>query len=227
MGWLLSNKNFIAPVCHEQIEIVYQDHDIVVISKPSGLLSVPGRLKENFDSVASRLQALFCEVHIVHRLDMDTSGLMVVALNKQAHRDLSIQFQDRKTEKKYQAVVLGNLLEEEGEINLPIMTDWPNRPLQKVDFEQGKPSQTLYKVLEHFQQCGKVVNRVDLTPITGRSHQLRIHLSEIGHPIVGCSFYGNEQSTTLATRLLLHARQLGFTHPISLEYLLFDSVVPF
>lgn len=223
----MSGKNFIAPVCHEQIEIIYQDEHIVVLNKPSGLLSVPGRLKENHDSVASRLQLLFGEAYIVHRLDMDTSGLMVIALNKAAHRHLSIQFQDRKTEKEYEAVVLGELKNLEGCIDLPIMTDWLNRPLQKIDFEEGKPSKTLYKVHEIFllEQCA--VSRVVLRPITGRSHQLRIHMAELGHAILGCRFYGSEKSIELSSRLQLHAKQLAFSHPVSNERLLFDTTVPF
>lgn len=220
-------RHYIAPPCHEPLSICYQDTDIIVVEKPSGLLSVPGRLKENSDSVQTRLEKMKLTPTIVHRLDMATSGLMVVALNKEGARQLNEQFRLRSVGKKYEAVCLGRLAEQSGEIDLPIMVDWPNRPKQKIDHENGKSSLTRYYVMSQEQVNETDVNRVELEPITGRSHQLRIHLFAIGHPILGCKFYQRENSLSMAPRLLLHAKQLSFQHPTDSKTMTFESVVPF
>ncbi|CAH0541491.1 bifunctional tRNA pseudouridine(32) synthase/23S rRNA pseudouridine(746) synthase RluA [Vibrio marisflavi] len=191
------------------IDIVFQDDDILVVNKPSGLLSVPGKLQEHYDSMWSRLVEEFAEIQVVHRLDMSTSGLMLLAKNKQAERALKKQFQYRLTHKIYYARVWGNLARDEGEVDLPLICDWPNRPRQKVCFEHGKPSKTLYQVVEREQQTCVV----RLLPITGRSHQLRVHMQALGHPIVGDEFYSTGEALEFSDRLQLHAAELSFYHP--------------
>ncbi|RRJ85419.1 RluA family pseudouridine synthase [Aestuariirhabdus litorea] len=202
---------YIAPPCHEPLQILRETAGFWVVSKPSGLLSVPGRAPENQDSVITRLQALSGEAWAVHRLDMDTSGLLVVARNKASLSALSRQFQQRSVSKLYQALVFGLPEAEEGTIELPLICDWPNRPRQKVDWQQGKPSLTHWRVLA--RDPGRHCSLLALTPVTGRSHQLRVHLAEIGHPILGCRFYGHGDSIAAAERLMLHAGQLAFDDP--------------
>lgn len=201
---------FIVPFCKEPVSILYQDNDLLLVNKPSGLLSVPGRHPDNKDCLINRVQKDYPTARIVHRLDMDTSGIMVIALNADSHRHLNRQFEQRKTEKRYEAIVHGIMEKDEGEIDLPICCDWPNRPLQKVDYEYGKAAQTHFTVLKRNKENNQT--RVSLKPITGRSHQLRIHLATIGHPILGCEFYGGEAAKR-AERLLLHACELQLTHP--------------
>lgn len=191
------------------VDIVYQDEHIVAVNKPSGLLSVPGRLEEHFDSMWSRLVVQYPDIQVVHRLDMSTSGLMIFALNKRAESDLKKQFQYRLTHKIYYARVWGRVENDEGEIDLPLICDWPNRPLQKVCFEHGKPSQTRYQVVAREEQT----TVVRLLPITGRSHQLRVHMMALGHPIVGDEFYATEEAKHFSDRLQLHAAELCFYHP--------------
>ncbi|WP_426416396.1 RluA family pseudouridine synthase [Aestuariirhabdus sp. LZHN29] len=202
---------YIAPPCLEPLQVVREDPGFWLVSKPSGLLSVPGRAPENRDSVITRLQERGGEAWAVHRLDMDTSGLLVVARDKLSLSALSRQFQQRTVSKRYQAMVYGVPQEDTGTIELPLICDWPNRPRQMVDWQQGKPSLTHWRVLER----DPVHNRslLELTPVTGRSHQLRVHLAEIGHPILGCRFYGHEDSIPAAPRLMLHAWQLAFDDP--------------
>ena len=202
---------FIVPHCDEAVEILQQDESFLLVNKPNELLSVPGKHPDNRDCLISRLQQDFRTARIVHRLDMSTSGIMVVALTAASHRELSRQFELRQTDKHYIAWVDGLMQEEQGSITLPIITDWPNRPLQKVCYETGKKAQTDYVVLQ--RDSDKQQTRVLLKPITGRSHQLRIHLAEIGHPILGCRFYGSEASIAKSPRLLLHAEKLVFQHP--------------
>jgi tRNA pseudouridine32 synthase / 23S rRNA pseudouridine746 synthase len=190
------------------VPVLHLDARIIALDKPSGLLSVPGRLPENKDSLALRVQAAFPGALTVHRLDGDTSGVIVMALDAEAHRALSLQFQERQVEKSYQALAWGQPDTDEGEINLPLMVDWPNRPRSKVD-PAGKPSRTHWRVQERLaDRC-----RLMLTPLTGRSHQLRIHLAEIGHPILGDPFYATPAARALAPRLLLHAERLVICHP--------------
>ncbi|WP_413735285.1 bifunctional tRNA pseudouridine(32) synthase/23S rRNA pseudouridine(746) synthase RluA [Sodalis sp. RH21] len=192
------------------LHILYQDAHIMVVNKPSGLLSVPGRAPEHNDSVMSRIQAQFPQAQSVHRLDMATSGVIVVAMTKAAERELKRQFRDREPRKYYIARVWGHPAQEEGLIDLPLICDWPNRPKQKVCFETGKAAQTGYRVLSYDDDF---TARMLLTPITGRSHQLRVHMQALGHPILGDSFYATPEALAMSGRLLLHAQELAITHP--------------
>ncbi len=212
-----------APPAHTGLTILYHDDDFLVLDKPSGLLSVPGRVAENKDSLSSRVQLEYPEATIVHRLDMDTSGIMAMALNKEAHRAISRQFEFKETDKTYIAVVWGQLETDAGEVDLPMRCDWPNRPLQIVDFEQGKKALTKWKVLDREEDR----SRVELTPITGRSHQLRVHMQSLGYPIMGDPFYAKGDALIKSERLLLHAAELSFTHHLSGEKINIRSKVPF
>lgn len=203
--------------------ILYADTSLIVIDKPSGLLSVPGRGADKQDCLTSRIQTFYPDALNVHRLDMETSGLIIMARGKEAHRSLSLAFQERQVEKRYVAVVAGRLAEETGEISLPLICDWPNRPRQIVDFNIGKPSLTRYHLLEYLDDC----SRVALSPETGRSHQLRVHMQAIGHAILGDSLYADEQARQRAPRLLLHAEFLALSHPVSGARLEFDCPAPF
>lgn len=165
--------------------ILYQDEHIMVVNKPSGLLSVPGRLEEHKDSVMTRIQRDFPQAESVHRLDMATSGVIVVALNKAAERELKRQFREREPKKQYVARVWGHPQPAEGLVDLPLICDWPNRPKQKVCYETGKAAQTEYEVLEYAEDN---TARVRLKPITGRSHQLRVHMLALGHPILATAW---------------------------------------
>jgi tRNA pseudouridine32 synthase/23S rRNA pseudouridine746 synthase len=202
--------------------VLYIDYHMLVAEKPAGLLSVPGRLPENKDCLITRLQADYPDALTVHRLDMATSGLMVFARGAEAHRTLSKAFADRQVSKRYIAVVAGRL-ERQGEVDLPLITDWPNRPRQKIDHEIGKPSLTRWRVLE----AGESTTRVELEPVTGRSHQLRVHMMAIGHPILGDVFYAPADIEALSPRLLLHADRLSLPHPVSGEAMDFRSPAPF
>ncbi len=183
----------------------------MVVNKPGGLLSVPGRLAEHKDSVMTRIQRDFPTAESVHRLDMATSGVLVVALNKAAERELKRQFREREPQKTYIARVWGHPAQEKGLVDLPLICDWPNRPKQKVCFDTGKPAQTLYQVLEYEKDnCA----RMQLKPITGRSHQLRVHMQALGHPILGDNFYADDAARLMAPRLQLHAETLTITHPL-------------
>ncbi|MGB0360297.1 MAG: pseudouridine synthase [Endozoicomonas sp.] len=220
----MMKASFIVPDCIEVLTELYRDHSIVVVNKPAGLLSVPGKPPNDRDSVLSRLQHINEETRVAHRLDMSTSGLMVFALNVSSHRSLSIQFQNREIQKEYIADVWGILANTEGSIDLPLRCDWPNRPKQMVDFKHGKPSLTHFSALEI---KGDNIQRVLLKPVTGRSHQLRVHMAEIGHPIIGCEFYANSQARDASHRLHLHASYLSFVHPVTLEKLTFENPVSF
>ncbi|MEK6307043.1 MAG: bifunctional tRNA pseudouridine(32) synthase/23S rRNA pseudouridine(746) synthase RluA [Pantoea dispersa] len=192
------------------LHILYQDEHIMVVNKPSGLLSVPGRLEEHKDSVMTRIQRDFPQAESVHRLDMATSGVIVVALTKAAERELKRQFREREPAKQYVARVWGHPAAEQGIIDLPLICDWPNRPKQMVSVELGKPAQTEYQVLAYDADNSA---RVQLKPITGRSHQLRVHLLALGHPILGDRFYAHPEALAMAPRLQLHAESLTITHP--------------
>ena len=205
------------------LEIRFFDEDIVVVSKPTLLLSVPGRGEDKQDCVVSRLERDFPGIREVHRLDWETSGLLLLARNKAAHRELSRQFQEREVDKSYTAVVAGVPEERQGEIDLPLRCDWPNRPRQMVDPLQGKPSLTRWELLS----AGSDRSRLRLIPITGRSHQLRVHLMTIGHPILGDRLYAHDKAHAMAGRLLLHATTLAFTHPESGEDMRFCDEPPF
>jgi len=208
------------------INILYHDQDIVVIEKPSMLLSVPGRGDNKYDSVATRLQRRFPNLGVAHRLDWETSGLMVFALHKEPLRELNRQFMERIVKKEYQAKVFGELLGE-GEIDVPMRCDWENRPRQIVDFNQGKSAYTQWQhVSSHF--CDKLpISHIKLIPRTGRSHQLRVHLQHMQHPILGDGLYAHQTARNLAPRLQLHATQLSFYHPLNGQEMKFESLCPF
>ena len=205
--------------------LVHADPALLVVAKPSGLLSVPGRGADKQDCLISRVQIDYPDALIVHRLDFDTSGLLVLARGKRIHRALSIQFQERQVDKRYVAVIAGKLDAECGEVCLPLVVDWPNRPRHIVDFATGKPSLTRYRV--HSYDAQKHCTRVELTPETGRTHQLRVHMQALGHPILGDSLYADAASLAQADRLLLHAEFLAFAHPETDEPLNFDCPAPF
>lgn len=205
--------------------IVHADDSLLVLDKPAGLLTQPGRGEHLHDSLATRLQAVFGDALIVHRLDMATSGLIVLARGREVHARLSRQFRERQVRKHYVAVVDGLVAAGQGEINLPLVADWPNRPRQKVDAVSGKPSRTLYRVIDHDPQQG--CTRVALQPVTGRSHQLRVHLLALGHPILGDALYADARVRDAAPRMLLHASELAFEHPLDGRALVFQSAPPF
>ncbi len=208
---------------YKEIEIIYADDYLVVANKPTLLLSVPGRGEDKQDCLISRLSVKFPAILTVHRLDWETSGLTVLALNKDIHRQLSRQFQEREVNKEYVAVVYGQPEQDLGEINLPLRCDWENRPRQIVDPVQGKASQTYWQCLERLSDRSRLL----LKPVTGRSHQLRVHLQQLGHPILGDPLYAHPQALNMAERLLLHASQLEFKHPAKREMVKFCSPVPF
>ncbi|ESQ74718.1 pseudouridine synthase [Asticcacaulis sp. AC402] len=199
--------------------IVYADEAVVVADKPAGLLSVPGRGPDKQDCLVSRVREIYPDALTVHRLDMATSGLIVLGRGPDAQRALSKAFENRRTEKLYVAVVHGSA-PDEGEVDLPLITDWPNRPRQKVDYDIGKPSLTRYRTLSR----DDTTSRVELEPVTGRSHQLRVHMLAIGHPIVGDEFYCQDIP---APRLLLHAEHLAVPHPLTGEMTYCHSPAPF
>jgi tRNA pseudouridine32 synthase/23S rRNA pseudouridine746 synthase len=205
--------------------VLHVDAHVVAVDKPSGLLSVPGRGEANADCVSARVQAVYADAHIVHRLDMGTSGVMVLGRGAQAQRALSRSFERRDTDKTYEALVSGCVAEEAGEIDLPLICDWPNRPRQKVDFVVGKPSLTRWEVLARDPVRG--TTRLRLRPVTGRSHQLRVHLQALGHPILGDDLYAPPAVVAQAPRLLLHATWLSLPHPHSAERLTLHAPVPF
>lgn len=204
--------------------VLYQDEHIMVVNKPSGLLSVPGRQEEHRDSIMTRIQRDYPAAESVHRLDMATSGVIAVALTKAAERELKRQFREREPKKQYLARVWGHPAQEKGLVDLPLICDWPNRPKQKVCFETGKSAQTEYEVLEY---AADNTARVMLKPITGRSHQLRVHMQALGHPILGDRFYATPEALEMAPRLLLHAETLTITHPKFATRMTFKAPVDF
>jgi tRNA pseudouridine32 synthase / 23S rRNA pseudouridine746 synthase len=212
-------------MCTGSVEIVHADAHCLVALKPAGLLSVPGLGVNGNDCFAARVQAEFADALVVHRLDMATSGLMLFARGAPAQRSLSIAFAARAVHKRYVAIAAGRMSEEHGEIDLPLAADWPNRPRQKVDRAAGKPSLTRWRVLA--RDAAADTTRLALEPITGRAHQLRVHLLAIGHPIVGDALYAPADVLARSTRLLLHASALSFAHPASGEQLAFESAAPF
>lgn len=201
------------------------DEHLLVLDKPAGLLAVPGRGEDKQDCLSARAQKLWPDALVVHRLDMATSGLFLMGRGLHMQRILSRAFAEREVDKRYEAVVAGHLgsAGAEGVIALPLAADWPNRPLQKVDAEHGRPSTTRWRVLA----AGDDTTRLALEPVTGRSHQLRVHLQAIGHPILGDALYAPAGIRDRAPRLLLHACALRFAHPATGEPLALDSPVPF
>lgn len=208
--------------CNDGLNLIYRDESLIVANKPAGLLAVPGRGLDKQDCLASRVQAEFPDALIVHRLDMATSGMLLFARGAEMQRRLSQMFREHEIQKRYVAVVSGSLEPLSGEIDLPLISDWPNRPRQKVDHFAGKRSLTRYRLLEN--SAG--TSRVELEPITGRTHQLRVHMAAIGHPILGDALYGGEVSGG-AGRLLLHASALSFAHPLNAGPLNLASEPPF
>lgn len=203
--------------------VLHCDDALLLIDKPSGLLSVPGKSEAHRDCLEARVKSAFPEALLVHRLDMDTSGVMIFARTKTAQRHLGLQFERRKTTKTYVARVQGHVRQDRGVIDLPLIVDWPNRPLQMVDHERGKPAQTHWLVLEREQTA----TRLELTPVTGRSHQLRVHMRELGHTILGDRFYGTPDVIAAADRLQLHAHRLELHHPDGGQRVTFQSKIPF
>ena len=203
--------------------LVYLDEQLLVLEKPAGLLAVPGRGEDKQDCLSSRAQRLWPDALVVHRLDMATSGLFVMARGLHVQRLLSRAFAERGVRKRYEAVVAGAMGTDAGVIELPLARDWPNRPLQKVDHAEGRPSTTRWRVLE--RDSGST--RLELEPVTGRTHQLRVHLQAIGHPILGDALYAPVDVQGAAPRLQLHATSLQLRHPASGEALAFDSPAPF
>lgn len=220
---------FIAPPCHDEIETLYQDEHLVLINKPAGLLSLSGKNPQNLDSVHYRLVQTFPGCTLVHRLDFGTSGLMVVALNKAVNAALCQQFSNRSVTKVYSALLCGHLEKEEGVIDAPIAKDPALFPLMSICATHGKPARSRYQVVERVYQDGVPLTRVVLTPETGRTHQLRIHCRELGHPILGCDLYGGRllPGTEQTPRLMLHASELSFIHPVSQALLTMRHPSPF
>jgi tRNA pseudouridine32 synthase / 23S rRNA pseudouridine746 synthase len=247
------------------LEVVYEDHALLVLNKPSGLLSVPGKGDDKQDCLSARVQARFADAQVVHRLDMATSGLMLMARGAAMQRALSDAFASRTVEKRYAAIVVGELLMPTttapallpvphgwAEIDLPIALDWPNRPRRIIDAALGKPSVTRWRVLPGQSQAVHATyttqeppssaetpagrpafdrsapfTRLELAPVTGRSHQLRVHLAALGHPILGDGLYAPPDVQARASRLLLHATGLVFAHPATGQTLCFSSATPF
>jgi tRNA pseudouridine32 synthase/23S rRNA pseudouridine746 synthase len=204
---------FIAPPCHAEIEIHFEDEHLLLINKPSGLLSLSGKNPLNKDSVHFRLVQDFPTATLLHRLDFGTSGIMIVALNKTVNAEIGKQFQLGLVNKSYTAVLYGHLAEDRGLIEYPIAKDTDNFPLQKICYETGKKAVTQYQVIERLDNPPRT--RVLFFPISGRTHQLRIHSRELGHPILGCDLYKNADSFVMAERLLLHATTIEFIHPVT------------
>ncbi|MBW8880222.1 MAG: RNA pseudouridine synthase [Asticcacaulis sp.] len=196
---------------------------MVVADKPSGLLSVPGRGPDKQDCLIARVQADFPDALTVHRLDMATSGLIVLGRGTEAQRRLSIAFSQRDVAKRYVAIVAGRVDADAGEVDLPLITDWPNRPKQMIDHAIGKPSLTRYRVVTREEDR----TRVELEPVTGRSHQLRVHMMALGHPIVGDALYAPPDIVAMSGRLLLHASDLTIPHPGTGERMTFSRPIPF
>ena len=191
------------------LPIAYMDDEVVVIDKPSGLLSVPGKTPDLDDCVEARAKKWLPSAHIVHRLDMDTSGLIILARSKRGQRDLSKQFEQRAIAKTYMAIVWGAPEKDEGVIDLPLTSDWPRRPLQKVCFETGKRAVTHWRVVQRNART----TLMRLTPETGRSHQLRVHMLNLGHPIIGDPFYAEGEALAASDQLELYATELGWRCP--------------
>jgi tRNA pseudouridine32 synthase / 23S rRNA pseudouridine746 synthase len=206
-------------------DLLHEDDWCLVAVKPAGLLSVPGRGEANQDCLSTRLQSRYPDALVVHRLDMATSGLFIMGRGLAMQRGLARAFEQRQVDKRYVAVVTGEPARAEGTIELPIGADWPNRPRQQVDAERGRPSVSRYRVLGPGPLPG--TTRLELEPVTGRTHQLRVHLMAIGHPIVGDALYAPEAAATAAPRLWLHATELRLPHPFTGEPVHWTSAAPF
>ncbi len=214
---------FIYQPPQDNIEILHQDDDILVVNKPAGLLSVPGRLPEHKDSLISRIQEQWSTALIVHRLDMETSGVMIFALNKTTQSHLAYQFQNRKVEKVYMARIWGHPTKDTGCIEAPLICDWPNRPKQKIDHQHGRHAITNWEMLKKEEKT----TLVKLKPITGRSHQLRVHMLYLNHPIVGDRLYGTGDALNYSKRLHLHSQSLSIIHPNKKQPVFFTTQASF
>lgn len=214
--------SFVYQPTSEQPQIIHADHEVLVVAKPHGLLSVPGRGEDRADCLIARLRGAFPTILLVHRLDLDTSGVMVFGLTPHAQRHLSKQFEERRVKKTYIARLWGQLQPKTGRVDLPLIVDWPNRPRQKVDHDQGRPAQTDWRVIRSDQD----ETRVRLSPLTGRSHQLRVHMAGTGHPILGDPLYATGAAAGFP-RLMLHAETLRFKHPDTGVMQTFSAPVPF
>ncbi len=188
--------------------VLHQDHQVILVDKPAGLLSVPGKGEDLTDCLIARVQAVFPDALLVHRLDRDTSGVMIFALTPHAQRHLGLQFENRQVKKTYVARVWGEMIAKEGTVDLPLIVDWPNRPRQMVDMVNGRPAQTDWRVV----RAGGGETRVRLMPRTGRTHQLRVHMLSLGHPILGDPIYATGPARDYP-RLMLHSETLQFRHP--------------
>lgn len=206
----------------DPIPVIYHDDDILLVDKPEGLLSVPGKGEHLADCLLSRLQDMFPEVLLCHRLDRDTSGIMIFALTKLAQRKLGRAFETKRVKKRYIARVWGEVAESKGTIDLPLIVDWPNRPLQHVNYETGKPAVTDWERMEVVDGT----TRMKLMPRTGRSHQLRVHMLELGHPILGDPFYADGPALAFQ-RMMLHAEGLKLEHPITGKMERFEAPCPY
>lgn len=211
------------PPLEPYLNVIHVDDDILVLDKQSGLLSVPGKDPSLWDCLEYRARQTWPTAGMCHRLDKDTSGVLIMALNKRAHGRIGSQFEHRKTTKSYVARVAGIIEADSGLVDLPLATDWDHKPRQRVDYENGRPSQTEWTVLEREANA----TRVRLHPLTGRTHQLRVHMKAIGHVILGDVFYGDTETLAAADRLQLHAAELGLTHPTSGEFMVFKAPTPF
>ena len=216
-------KPFVYEPPKTPLDILYIDEDVLVVNKPSGLLTVPGKELKHHDSLELRVKIEYPNSFLVHRLDMDTSGVIIFALSKSTQRSLNLQFEKRIVKKLYEARVFGNIKEDNGFIDLPLIVDWPNRPLQKIDAKEGKSALTHWQVLDREGD----VTRVALIPETGRTHQLRVHMMSLGHTILGDRFYGNVAEINLANELQLHAKDLMIIHPKNGKKITFKAPLPF
>lgn len=210
---------------HTDLQILHIDDALLVLSKPAGLLAVPGRGAEKQDALSTCVQKHYPEALVVHRLDQATSGLMLMARSLAVQRALSHAFEVRLVHKEYVAIVHGLIAQDSGDIALPLMADWPRRPMQKVDMQSGKAALTHWHVLARNEASN--TSRILLQPITGRTHQLRVHLSAIGHAIVGDTLYGEQAHLPKPARMMLHAQRIGFTHPETGQVLQISSDAPF
>ena len=217
--------NHYTPPPDNGLDLLYLDAYLIAVNKPSGLLSVPGKGAEKLDSLSRRVQQIYPEALVVHRLDMPTSGIVLMARNKDAQSRLGQLFEQRKISKTYIALVNGQPALSRGHIDLPLVCDWPNRPRQIVSFELGKAAQTDYRVLEYDEEND--CSRIQLMPLTGRSHQLRVHMQALGHAILGDELYAENIIDSRARRLLLHAEKLEFLHPFNNTLIQLNCPAPF
>ncbi|QEE36918.1 RluA family pseudouridine synthase [Octadecabacter sp. SW4] len=216
----MSSSDYDPPT--DPLVILHEDHEVILVDKPAGLLSVPGKGEHLADCLLARVQAVFPTALLVHRLDRDTSGVMIFAATRHAQRHLGLQFEKRQTKKTYAARVWGEMAEKTGTVDLPLIVDWPNRPLQMVCHETGKPAQTDWRVV----RSGGGETRVRLMPKTGRSHQLRVHMLSLGHPILGDPFYATGVARDY-DRMMLHSETLQFRHPDGGKGMRITAAAPF